>query len=124
MTDGMHNHPVLHAANAAMTVPVVGLLTGYFPMIVGVLASIAAFILYTIQIFDWFEQRRTRRAAETAKQVIENARVAAEKLLISSQEAASKLATAAQAQTIAAGETAQKLSDVAQTMLDNTEKKA
>jgi uncharacterized membrane protein len=100
-------HPALHAANATIGLPVIAMLAGHFPVILGSLASIGAVILYTIQIYNEFEERRAKKAAETAEQVIARASVEAAALLDEARKTATQLAVnTAQAATTAAAITA------------------
>lgn len=54
----------LHTMNFALSVPVIGLVTGVLSGVIPVLAAFAALVLYSLQIVDWFERRRVNRAAK------------------------------------------------------------
>ena len=60
---------VMPAVDTVSAASVVAVLTGLLPAI----ATVFAVIWYAIMIFDWFENRRMRRAAATAARVVSKA---------------------------------------------------
>ncbi len=59
MSDAPH-HIALHVANVTLAAPVVGWFAGYFQGAIATLAALAALVLYSLQIYDWFKQRKAQ----------------------------------------------------------------
>lgn len=55
----MSQHPIMHAANAVVSVPILGWFTGHFQGVVATLAALAGLILYSLEIYDWIKKNRS-----------------------------------------------------------------
>lgn len=57
----------IHAANIAIAAPTIATIFGWLPVGLGLLATVLACVVYGLQIYDWFEQRRNKRTAQDAR---------------------------------------------------------
>lgn len=64
----VQTHPVaLHTANFILSIPVVGVVTGFLSGVIPVLAALAALILYSLEIHDKIVSMRHKRDADARK---------------------------------------------------------